>query len=135
MHSFFQWHTFSPCGQTQSLPKKHTTTVRGNLMQRLTLITPASPWQCTRTDPAVTKLKICMCLKLKFIYDKELACEKQFINSLSCSHYALFHYHPQCWYSYWDRQEKPREEKRFQSVAWHISKGPLLWSSNNTVHY
>lgn len=50
MHSFFQWHTFSPCGQTQILPKKHTTTVTGNPMQGLTLITPASPWQCTRTD-------------------------------------------------------------------------------------
>lgn len=51
---------------------------------------PSLGTQLTNTE------HVYMCLKLKFIYNKELAHEKQFINSLSCSHYAEFQYHPQC---------------------------------------
>ena len=80
-----------PCGQTQILPKKHILPLLEEIRCR------AWHWSLLlRHDNAieqtstVNKLKMCMCLKLKFIYNKELACEKQFINSLSCSHYALF---------------------------------------------
>lgn len=48
---------------------------------------------CEQSYPT---LSMGMCLKLKSIDNKELAHEKQFKNSLSCSHYAEFQYHPQC---------------------------------------
>lgn len=83
---FFPVTHFSPCGPTSILPKKHAALVQETRC--------GTDLHCEQSYPT---LSMCMCLKLKFIYNKELAHEKQFINSLSCSHYAEFQYHPpQC---------------------------------------
>lgn len=86
---FFPVTHISSCGQTQILPKKYTATAATGQMyfrhQSHLLLQDKSPGQTLGLS-----VNICVCLTLRFTYNDEMAHQKQFINSLSCSHYLEF---------------------------------------------
>lgn len=100
MRFFFSSDTFSLMVKYKLCLRSILSLLQEIRCSDLPLIIPISLGQCTRTDlhceQSYLNTEYVYVFKAKFIYNKELAHEKQFINSLSCSHYAEFQYHPQC---------------------------------------